>query len=147
MAAGIDSARAASGEVVITHASMSTSTIPLWVAQRQNFFAKYGVNVKKRMGTRQSGANRHAGIRRHANRLRRRTDRHRRRCRRPRDENHRQPEQPRESRSGRSPGHPIAPKICAANASAFKVSAAACGKPPPYGWNISAWMSDGTIFR
>ena len=35
---GMTSARAASGEVVITHASMSTSTIPLWVAQRQNFF-------------------------------------------------------------------------------------------------------------
>lgn len=37
---------AASGEVVITHASMSTSAIPLWVAQRQNFFAKYGVRSK-----------------------------------------------------------------------------------------------------
>ena len=43
---GTNFARAASGEVVITHASMSTSTIPLWVAQCQNFFAKYGVNAK-----------------------------------------------------------------------------------------------------
>ncbi|HVO95909.1 MAG TPA: ABC transporter substrate-binding protein [Terriglobales bacterium] len=39
-------ARAAAGEIIITHASMSTSTIPLWVAQRQKFFAKYGVNAK-----------------------------------------------------------------------------------------------------
>ena len=37
---------AASGEIIITHASMSTSSIPLWVAQRQNFFAKYGVRAK-----------------------------------------------------------------------------------------------------
>ena len=37
---------AAPGEVVITHASMSTSAIPLWVAQRQNFFGKYGVKSK-----------------------------------------------------------------------------------------------------
>ena len=36
----------APGEVIITHASMSTSSIPLWVAQRQNFFAKYGVRAK-----------------------------------------------------------------------------------------------------
>jgi ABC-type nitrate/sulfonate/bicarbonate transport system substrate-binding protein len=36
----------ASGEVIITHASMSTSAIPLWVAQRQNFFGKYGVKSK-----------------------------------------------------------------------------------------------------
>jgi ABC-type nitrate/sulfonate/bicarbonate transport system substrate-binding protein len=36
----------ASGEVVITHASMSTSAIPLWVAQRQDFFGKYGVKSK-----------------------------------------------------------------------------------------------------
>lgn len=43
---GITSARAAGGEIIITHASMSTSSIPLWVAQRQNFFAKYGVNAK-----------------------------------------------------------------------------------------------------
>ena len=33
-------------EVIITHASMSTSSIPLWVAQRQNFFGKYGVRSK-----------------------------------------------------------------------------------------------------
>ena len=38
--------RAATGEVIITHASMSTSAIPLWVAQRQNFFGKYGVKTK-----------------------------------------------------------------------------------------------------
>src|SRR5262245_27487207 len=37
---------AAPGEVIITHASMSTSAIPLWVAQRQNFFGKYGVKSK-----------------------------------------------------------------------------------------------------
>ena len=37
---------AATGDVVITHSSMSTSSIPLWVAQRQNFFTKYGVKSK-----------------------------------------------------------------------------------------------------
>src|SRR6185437_15806625 len=37
---------AAPGELIITHASMSTSSIPLWVAARQNFFAKYGVKAK-----------------------------------------------------------------------------------------------------
>jgi len=37
---------AAASEVIITHASMSTSSIPLWVAQRQNFFGKYGVKSK-----------------------------------------------------------------------------------------------------
>jgi ABC-type nitrate/sulfonate/bicarbonate transport system substrate-binding protein len=37
---------AAPSEVIITHASMSTSSIPLWVAQRQNFFGKYGVRSK-----------------------------------------------------------------------------------------------------
>lgn len=37
---------AAPGEVIITHASMSTTAIPLWLAQRQNFFAKYGVKAK-----------------------------------------------------------------------------------------------------
>jgi NitT/TauT family transport system substrate-binding protein len=37
---------AAPSEVIITHASMSTSAIPLWVAQRQNFFGKYGVKTK-----------------------------------------------------------------------------------------------------
>src|SRR5499425_20685 len=37
---------AATGEVIITHASTSTSAIPLWVAQRQNFFGKYGVKSK-----------------------------------------------------------------------------------------------------
>jgi len=39
-------ALAAPGEVIITHASMSTSSIPLWVAARQNFFGKYGVKAK-----------------------------------------------------------------------------------------------------
>jgi NitT/TauT family transport system substrate-binding protein len=34
------------GEMIITHASMSTTAIPLWVAQRQNFFGKYGVKPK-----------------------------------------------------------------------------------------------------
>jgi ABC-type nitrate/sulfonate/bicarbonate transport system substrate-binding protein len=37
---------AASGEVIITHSSMSTTAIPLWLAQRQNFFGKYGVKSK-----------------------------------------------------------------------------------------------------
>ena len=37
---------AAPGEIIITHASMSTSTIPLWIAQRRDFFRKYGVNAK-----------------------------------------------------------------------------------------------------
>ena len=37
---------AASGEVIISHASMSTTSIPLWVTQRRNFFGKYGVNSK-----------------------------------------------------------------------------------------------------
>jgi len=37
---------AAPGEVIISHASMSTSAIPLWVTQRQNFFGKYGVKSK-----------------------------------------------------------------------------------------------------
>ena len=42
----ISIATAASGEVIITHASMSTSSIPLWVAQRRDFFRKHGVNAK-----------------------------------------------------------------------------------------------------
>lgn len=37
---------AASGEVIISHASMSTTSIPLWVTQRQNFFGKYGIKSK-----------------------------------------------------------------------------------------------------
>jgi ABC-type nitrate/sulfonate/bicarbonate transport system substrate-binding protein len=37
---------AAAGEVIISHASMSTTSIPLWVTQRQNFFGKYGVKSK-----------------------------------------------------------------------------------------------------
>jgi len=37
---------AAPGEAIISHASMSTSSIPLWVTQRRNFFGKYGVNSK-----------------------------------------------------------------------------------------------------
>ena len=37
---------AAPAEVIITHASMSTSAIPLWVAQRQNFFGKYSIKSK-----------------------------------------------------------------------------------------------------
>ena len=37
---------AAPGEVIISHASMSTSAIPLWVTQRQNFFGKYGIKSK-----------------------------------------------------------------------------------------------------
>ena len=41
-----DLSLAASGEVIIAHASMSTSSIPLWIASRQNFFSKYGVKAK-----------------------------------------------------------------------------------------------------
>ncbi len=41
-----NTAFAASGEVIITNASMSTTSIPLWVAVRQNFFSKYGVKAK-----------------------------------------------------------------------------------------------------
>src|SRR5437016_12239430 len=37
---------AASSEVIITHASMSTIAIPLWVAQRLDLFGKYGVKSK-----------------------------------------------------------------------------------------------------
>jgi NitT/TauT family transport system substrate-binding protein len=37
---------AAPGEIIITHASMSTTAIPLWIAQRQNFFGKYGVKSR-----------------------------------------------------------------------------------------------------
>jgi ABC-type nitrate/sulfonate/bicarbonate transport system substrate-binding protein len=37
---------AAPGEVIISHASMSTTSIPLWVTQRLNFFGKYGVKSK-----------------------------------------------------------------------------------------------------
>jgi ABC-type nitrate/sulfonate/bicarbonate transport system substrate-binding protein len=37
---------AAPSEAIISHASMSTSSIPLWVTQRRNFFGKYGVNSK-----------------------------------------------------------------------------------------------------
>jgi NitT/TauT family transport system substrate-binding protein len=46
VAVSLGYAAAPSGEVIITHASMSTSSIPLWVAQRQNFFVKYGVKAK-----------------------------------------------------------------------------------------------------
>ena len=42
----LDSDAAAAGEVIISHASMSTSSIPLWVTQRQNFFGKYGIKSK-----------------------------------------------------------------------------------------------------
>jgi ABC-type nitrate/sulfonate/bicarbonate transport system substrate-binding protein len=37
---------AAPSEVIISHASMSTTSIPLWVTQRQNFFGKYGIKSK-----------------------------------------------------------------------------------------------------
>src|ERR1051325_9763925 len=37
---------AAPAEVIITHASMSTTAVPLWLAQRQNLFAKYGVKSR-----------------------------------------------------------------------------------------------------
>jgi len=41
-----DSFAATAGEVIISHASMSTTSIPLWVTQRQNFFGKYGIKSK-----------------------------------------------------------------------------------------------------
>ena len=41
-----NSIAAAPGEVIISHASMSTTSIPLWVTQRQNFFGKYGIKSK-----------------------------------------------------------------------------------------------------
>jgi len=44
--ASIGDLPAAPSEVVISHASMSTTSIPLWVTQRRNFFGKYGVNAK-----------------------------------------------------------------------------------------------------
>ena len=37
---------AAPGEVVITHGSMSTSSIPLWVAEDRGLFTKHGARVK-----------------------------------------------------------------------------------------------------
>src|SRR6266536_2176337 len=37
---------AASSEIVITHSSMSTTALPLWVAQRENLFGKYGIKSK-----------------------------------------------------------------------------------------------------
>ena len=41
-----NSIAAAPSEVIISHASMSTTSIPLWVTQRQNFFGKYGIKSK-----------------------------------------------------------------------------------------------------
>ena len=41
-----NSVAAAPGEVIISHACMSTTSIPLWVTQRQNFFGKYGIKSK-----------------------------------------------------------------------------------------------------
>ncbi len=37
---------AASSEIIVTHSSMSTTAIPLWVAQRENLFGKYGIKSK-----------------------------------------------------------------------------------------------------
>jgi ABC-type nitrate/sulfonate/bicarbonate transport system substrate-binding protein len=37
---------AAPGEVVMTHGSMSTTSIPLWVTEDHNLFAKHGAKVK-----------------------------------------------------------------------------------------------------
>src|SRR5215510_619227 len=89
------------GEVIITHASMSTSAIPLWVAQRQNFFGKYGVKSKVVLGPRQPGTDCHSCIGRHPNRLRRRNYRSRRGRGRQRVTDDSQPEQPRKPRPGR----------------------------------------------
>jgi ABC-type nitrate/sulfonate/bicarbonate transport system substrate-binding protein len=41
-----DTFAAAPNEVIISHASMSTTSIPLWVTQRQNIFGKYGIKSK-----------------------------------------------------------------------------------------------------
>ena len=37
---------AAPGEIIVTHSSMSTTAVPLWVAQRENLFGKYGIKSK-----------------------------------------------------------------------------------------------------
>ncbi len=136
----------APSEVIITHASMSTSSIPLWVAQRQNFFGKYGVKSKTvwvrgnpaQIATLVSGDTQIAyggaptalaaavgG----------------------RDMKIIASLSSRENLDLVARPEFTTPKTCAANASAFKVSAAAYGKPPPSGWNISAWMSAATTFR
>ena len=39
-------ALATPGEIIVTHSSMSTTAIPLWVAQRENLFGKYGIKSK-----------------------------------------------------------------------------------------------------
>ena len=137
---------AAPGEIIITHASMSTSSIPLWIAQRRNFFRKYGVNAKSvwvrgnpaQIATLVSGDTQiaYGGA----------------------------PTAMAAAVGGRDmkiiaslssrenldlvarPGINSA-KDFAANGSASKVSAAGCGKPPPSGWNISAWTSGATTFR
>src|SRR5499433_2366035 len=41
-----DTILAAPGEVVMTHGSMSTTSIPLWVTEDQGLFAKHGARVK-----------------------------------------------------------------------------------------------------
>jgi ABC-type nitrate/sulfonate/bicarbonate transport system substrate-binding protein len=65
---------AAPGEVIITHASMSTTAIPLWVAQRQNFFGKYGVKSKSVWVRSNPTPDRHVSFGGHANSLRWRND-------------------------------------------------------------------------
>ena len=135
------------GEVIITHASMSTSSIPLWVAQRQNFFGKYGVNAKSvwvrgnpaQIATLVSGDTQiaYGGA----------------------------PTAIAAAVGGRDmkiiaslssrenldlvarPGIQQRQRFARQTLRRSKSSAAACGKPPPSGWNISAWMSAATTFK
>ena len=141
-----DLSRAASGEVIITHASMSTSSIPLWVAARQNFFSKYGVKARTvwvrgnpaQIATLVSGDTQiaYGGA----------------------------PTAMAAAVGGRDmkiiaslssrenldlvarPGITSA-KICAANASASRAWAAAYGRPRRFGWSISVWTRGATTFK
>ena len=137
---------AAPGEIIITHASMSTTAIPLWVAQRQNFFGKYGVKPKSvwvrsnptQIATLASGDTQIAyggattalaaavggkELKIVA------------------------------SLSSRENLDLVAGpasttrKTCAASASASRVSAAASGRPLRFGLNTSAWMKSEITFR
>ncbi len=138
---------AATGEVVITHRSMSTSSIPLWLAKPQNFFAKYGVKSKvvwdrgnpAQIATLASGDAQiaYGGA----------------------------PTALAAAIGGRDikiiaslssrenldliarPGS-RAQRTCAVNDSAFKAStAAASGRPPLFGSNTSVWMRSATTSR
>lgn len=133
-------------EVIITHASMSTSSIPLWVAQRQNLFAKYGVKSKivwvrgnrAQIATLASGdtqvayggatAALAAAVGGKEFKIIASLS------------------SPRTWIWSPAPAS-TAPKNSAANVSASRVSAAAFGKPPRSGSSISAWTRSATLFR